>query len=375
MTDPGVVDEHFTPQAAPMRYFRRRRDVVEQAFSRVLEGDHAILGPELEAFEAAFSRYCGMAHCIGVGSGTEALHIALRAAGVGPGDEVVTVALTAAGTAQAISLCGATPVFVDVDPVTRCMDPDAAHAAIGPRTAAIVPVHLYGYPADIRPLADLAEKNGLFLLEDCAQAHGARRDGRHVGSLSHAAAFSFYPTKNLGCIGDGGAVLTGDAALAARLRSLRAYGWDGPERVSMSVAGNSRLDEAQAAILSALLPFLDEENARRRTIADVYRDRLDGAAVMPPDHPGAVWHQFAIEHRRRDELAGFLLEAGIGTAVHYTPPLHFQPAFQSGRRPDLPVTERLSAQLLSLPIQADAVGGHTGRITDAVLARANACPM
>ena len=354
------------PQAAPAERIARFRGEIAAAIDRVVRSDRYILGPAVEEFEAAFAAYLGVEHCVGVGTGTDAIALALRGLGIGPGDEVITTALTAAGTAQAILLCGARPRFVDVDPVTRCIDPDAVEAAITPRTAAIVPVHLFGHPAPILRLMALAERHGLAVVEDCAHAHGAMVEARKLGSFGHAAAFSFYPTKNLGGIGDGGAVVCGDAALGGRIRSLRCYGWD-DERVSRQAAGNSRLDEMQAAVLSVLLTHLDEGNAERRALAERYRRCLDGLSVgLPPDDPGAVFHQFAITCDDRERLRRTLQEADIATAVHYCPPLHEHPAFHDAGAPGLPRTEALSRALLSLPIQPEVAAPHFSRIVDGI---------
>lgn len=354
------------PQAAPLLRHQRFRGEIDDALNRVLGGNHAILGPEVMAFECEFALYCGMNHATGVASGTDALHLSLKAAGIGPGDEVLVPALTAAGTAQAVCLAGATPVYVDVDPHTRCMDPEAANAAIGPETAAIILVHLYGHPADANKFAALATCHGLFLLEDCAQAHGAEQHGRKVGSFGHAAAFSFYPTKNLGALGDGGAVVTSDAALADKVRMLRNHGWVDAGRVSQVVAGNSRLDEIQAAILRVLLLHLDEGNTERTRLAHDYRQELDGFVALPDNKLGSVWHQFVIEVENRAAVIKALAKEGIGSTVHYHPPLHHQPALSPATPVSLPHTERLSREVLSLPIQPEAVGRKLPQIADAV---------
>jgi len=358
----------FVPQAAPGLRFERYRTEIDTAIARTLDKGQYVLGPAVEAFEAAFAQWLGVRHCVGVNSGTDALGFALRALGIGEGDEVIAPSLTAAGTALAILHCGAEPCFADVDPLTRCLDPRAFKAAIGPRTAAVIPVHLYGHPADMPAIMAIAERHGLAVIEDCAQAAGAHMNGRKAGSFGRAAAFSFYPTKNLGAVGDGGAVVTCDAALAEKLRRLRAYGWEDERRISVSLGFNSRLDELQAAILTALLNHVDEGNCERRAIAARYREALRGGAIaLPCDHPGAVYHQFAVESGDRDALMkGLCDEAGIGTAVHYFPPLHEQPVFSAAAGAPLPETERLSRQLLSLPIQPEIAGRHFDRIVEAV---------
>ena len=364
----GADPPDTVPQAAPQRRIARFRREVDAAVASALGGDAYILGPAVEAFERAFAARAGLAHCVGVASGTDALALALRALGVGPGDEVIAPALTFSGTAQAVLHCGATPRFADVDPATRCLDPAAAAAAVGPRTAAIVPVHLFGHPADMPALMALAGRHGLAVVEDCAQSHGATLGGRKLGTFGHAAAYSFYPTKNLGCVGDGGAVLTGDDRLAGRLRAMRNYGFEGRDRVSRSLGFNSRLDEIQAAILSALLPHLAAGNAERRAVAARYRALLAGVPGLglPPDDPGCVYHQFAVAHPDRDGLMRHLARAGIGGAVHYAPGLHLHPAFSGGAGAPLPATEALSDTLLSLPVQPEVAADAVERVARAV---------
>lgn len=353
-------------QAAPQRRIARFRPEIDAALGEILSGSHYILGPAVGRFEAAFAAHEGRSYGVGVGSGTDALALALRGLDVGPGDDVVTAALTFAGTAQAILQVGAVPRFAEVDPWTRCITPETVEAAITPRTAAIVPVHLFGHPSDMEGLTSLARRRGLVVVADCAQSHGARLGDRMLGSYGDAAAYSFYPTKNLGCVGDGGAVLTSDPALDARLRSLREYGFSDGVRVSRALGFNSRLDAVQAAILTVLLPQLAEQNRHRRNLAASYRRGLAGLAGigLPPDAEGAVYHQFAITHAARDDLALALGDRGIRTAVHYHPPLHHHPAFRSDGA--LPVTERLAANLLSLPIQPEVAEGHVAGIVAAL---------
>jgi dTDP-4-amino-4,6-dideoxygalactose transaminase len=328
------------------------REEIDAAIARVLERGWFILGPEVEAFEAEFAAYCGARYGIGVGSGTEALHLALWACGVGPGDEVITVAHTAVPTINAISLTGARPVFVDVDPATYTMDPAAAAAAVTPRTRALLPVHLYGHPADMAPLRELAERHGLWLIEDAAQAHGARYRGARVGTLGHLAAFSFYPTKNLGAYGDGGMVVTNDATLAGRVRRLRNYGQS--DRYHHEVLGlNSRLDELQAAVLRVKLRHLDAWTAARRERAARYTAAL-GRAIPPAEAPWAqhVYHLYVVRVPQRAAVQEALARAGIGTLIHYPVPAHLQRAyaFLGVARGSLPVTERLAEEVLSLPL-------------------------
>ena len=355
------------PFAAPMRRFRRYGADVEAALNRVLAGDDAILGRHVESFEDAFARAIGARHAIGVASGTDALRLALQACGIGAGDEVLVPALTAPATAQAVLLTGASPVYVDVEPDRRAMDPQAAADAIGPRTAAILPVHLFGVPANIAALHNLAIRKNLILIEDCAQAHGCTVAGRPVGTFGHAAAFSFYPTKNLGCIGDGGAVVTNDDALADRVRALRNYGWKSPTRISEMVAGPSRLDELQAAVLLAILPHLHDGNMERIAIAQQYRRQLDGRVTLPEDLPGSVWHQFVVEVDNRKQVRHALDQLGIGTGIHFDPPLHRHPALAAQRPTALAVTERLCGRVLSLPIQPEVVGERVEEVADALL--------
>jgi dTDP-4-amino-4,6-dideoxygalactose transaminase len=360
------------PRADPARRFATRRAEIDRALARVLGSGQFILGEEVAHFETEFANYLGTRHVVGVGSGTQALSFALAAVGVRPGDEVVTVAMTFVATAVAIESVGAKPVFVDVDPETRCMDPGALSAAIGFATTAILPVHLHGIPAAMEAIGALAERHGLAVVEDCAQSHGASINGRRTGTFGHAAAFSFYPTKGLSGLGDGGAVATNDAAVAARLRRMRNYGLDESGR-SIEQGTNGRLDELQAAILRVLLPDLDQQNAQRRALSAEYRARLAGAAVgLPPADNGAVYHQYAVTLDQRDAVRQRLLaQHGIDTGIHYPLAVHQHPHFMAPVA--LPVTERLARQFLSLPIQPEVATSQVGRIADAVLESVNAC--
>jgi dTDP-3-amino-3,4,6-trideoxy-alpha-D-glucose transaminase len=323
---------------------------------RVLDSGRYVLGPEVEAFEAELAAWAGAAHAVGVASGTDALTIALRALGVGPGDEVVVPALTFYATAEAVVHAGAVPVFCDVDPETYVMTPATAEPVIGERTKALLPVHLFGNPAPMDPLRELAETRGLRLLGDAAQAAGARLGEKSVGCLGDAAAFSFFPSKNLGGFGDGGAILTGDAEVAAAARRLRAHG-SGDRRVHTEVGYNSRLDELQAAGLRVLLPHLDEWTAARRRVAGLYAESGLGKAVrLPVETAGgsSCFHLYVVCGDRRDELAAGLAERGIEARSYYTVPLHRQPAMapylDSAKGTELPVSERLAAESLALPM-------------------------
>jgi dTDP-4-amino-4,6-dideoxygalactose transaminase len=340
---------------------------LEAAIERVISSGNFILGPEVEAFEEEFAAYCGAAHCVATGSGTDAIQLALSARGVGPGDEVVTVSHTAVPTAFAVALCGATPVFVDIDPETHTIDPVGAAGAIGPATRALLPVHLYGQCADMDPLRALADAHGLVLVEDACQAHGATYRGRRAGTLGDAGCFSFYPTKNLGAYGDGGAVVTDDAELAARLRQLRTHGLAGGY-VHHGPAGNSRLDELQAAVLRVKLPHLDGWNTARRRLAGAYADRLLDLPVTVPtaaDWGEHVFHLYVIRTPRRDELLRHLTESGVAAAVHYPVPAHRQPPY-AGAPADLPVTEAYADQLLTLPLYPELREDQVARVADLV---------
>ena len=329
---------------------------VDAAIQRVLQSGHYILGPEVAAFEKEFAAAIGTAHCIGVGNGLEAIHIALRARGIGPGDTVITVSHTSVATVMAIELAGARPLLVDIDPVSYTLDPAKFEATLraNPGVKALILVHLYGQPA-APACVEIARQHGLFVLEDCAQAHGSATAGRTTGTWGDAAAFSFYPTKNLGAIGDGGAILTNDAALAARVRRLHQYGWQ--ERYISHESGmNSRLDELQAAILRAKLPTLRADNARRAALAAIYTQALRGTVYTPPAPPADtthVYHQYVIRAPRRDALAQALTARGIPWAIHYPQPVHLQPAY-AGRvalgAGGMAATERASQEILSLPL-------------------------
>jgi dTDP-3-amino-3,4,6-trideoxy-alpha-D-glucose transaminase len=322
---------------------------IRPAVDRVLSSGRYILGPELDAFEAHFAAYIGVRHAVGVASGTDAIELALRAGGVRPGDEVITVSHTALATVCAVERAGATPVLVDINPMTYTMDPTQVEAAITSRTAAVLPVHLYGQVADMTALEAIARRHGLLLVEDCAQAHGAMHQGRKAGSMGKLGAFSFYPTKNLGAYGDAGAVVTDDADLAARVRRLRNYGQEEPYQQG-EPGINSRLDELQAAILTVKLQHLDEHNELRRRLATTYRDAITGVTLPAVgEHDRHVYHLFVVRHTSRDAMRAWLEQRGVGTAVHYPKAIHQQPAYRH-LRGQLPVTERAVGEIISLPM-------------------------
>jgi len=330
-------------------------DELEAAFKRVLHSGWYILGSETANFEKNFAAYCGSAHGIGVANGLDAIFMILKGYGIGPGDEVIVPSNTFIATWLAVSHCGATPVPVEPVEATYNIDPSRIEAAITPRTKAIMPVHLYGQPADMPAIMAIAAKHNLKVIEDSAQAHGARCHGKLAGQLGHAAAFSFYPGKNLGALGDGGAVTTGDDALADSIRTYRNYG--SKVKYYNDVAGfNSRLDEVQSAILDVKLKSLDADNAQRRAIAAVYDRELAGlpGLILPavPAWAEPVWHLYVIRHAQRDALAKALAEQGIGTIVHYPVPPHLQPAYahMGYKQGDFPIAEAIHREVLSLPM-------------------------
>ena len=347
------------------------REEIDAAIARVLDSGWYILGPEVEAFEAEFAGYCQADHAIGLANGLDALHLALRAMDVGPGDEVIVPSNTYIATWLAVSQCGAVPVPVEPDPATHNIDPARIEAAITPRTKVILPVHLYGQPVDLDPILAIARKHGLRVLEDGAQAHGARYKGRRIGGHGDAVAWSFYPGKNLGALGDGGAVTTNDAQIADRLRVLRNYG----SRVKYvnEVAGyNSRLDPLQAAVLRVKLAHLDAWNARRTALAQVYLDGLrDTGLVLPhvPDWAQPAWHLFVVRHRQRDDLQRALAEAGIGSLIHYPIPPHKQQAYaETGYPADaFPLANRLAEEVLSLPMGPQMGAGDVDTVVAALI--------
>jgi dTDP-4-amino-4,6-dideoxygalactose transaminase len=329
------------------------REETASAAARVIDTGEFILGREVERFEEEFARYCGCEHGVGVDSGTSALELALRAYGIGAGDEVMAPANTFIATALAISCTGATPVLVDVNAASHTLDATRLEAAITNRTKAIIPVHLYGQPADMDPILDVARRRELVVIEDACQAHGARYRERRVGALGHAAAFSFYPSKNLGACGDGGIVVTNDKDAAKVLRMLRNYGQE--KKYYHVVRGyNHRLDNLQAALLRIKLKYLDDWNNARRFLADFYSRLLKDVVLTPePAHySDPVWHLYVIQVKNRDGLQAYLGERGIATAIHYPTPIHLQPAYRDlgYQRGDFPITERAADRVLSLPM-------------------------
>ena len=330
------------------------RSELEEAFRRVLDSGWYVLGSEVEAFEKEYAEYCEAEHCVGVGNGLDALHLALLAMNVGPGDEVIVPSNTYIATWLAVSQCGATPVPVEPDETTFNIDPALIEAAITPRTKAILPVHLYGQPADLDPIFAMAAKYGLKVLEDAAQAHGARYKGKRIGGHGVAVAWSFYPGKNLGALGDGGAVTTNDGEIAERIRLLRNYG--SRVKYANEVRGfNTRLDPIQAGFLRAKLKHLDRWNEQRRVIATRYLEGLsksDFATPCVPEWAEPVWHVFVVRNQGRDQVQKHLNAAGIGTLVHYPVPPHLQAAYRDlgFRKGRFPISERIHSEVLSLPM-------------------------
>jgi dTDP-4-amino-4,6-dideoxygalactose transaminase len=362
------------PQTSPLAAYLSNRTALDEAIHRVLSAGRYILGEETTAFERQFADYIGIPHAVGVGNGTEALHLALRGLGIGPGHEVITVSHTAVATVAAIEMCGATPVLVDIHPESYTMDVASLEKARSDRSKAIVPVHLYGQPCDLEEITRFARKHELYVIEDCAQSHGAIYRGQRTGSWGHAAAFSFYPTKNLGCLGDGGAITTQDPSLCEKLKGLRQYGWD-ENRISRCPGWNSRLDELQAAVLRVKLARLEESNKRRIQIARTYYDLLNRIPELTLPSPTAgtthVYHQYVVrcaDPSVRNRLMHFLSGQGIQTAVHYPVPVHLQPAYVH-RLPgsdSLPVTEKVVGRIVSLPMFPELTDEEVARVAKAI---------
>lgn len=346
------------------------RAAIDRAIARVLDRGYFILGPEVDAFEKELASAMGMKDAVAVGNGTDALILALEARGIRPGDEVITSPMSAAFSALAICRLGAIPVFGDVDPVTLNLDPATIEARITPRTRAILPVHLYGHPADLDPIMAIAREHELEVIEDACQAHGARYKGRPVGSLAGIGALSFYPTKNLGGFGDGGAILVDDPETARTLRQLRNGGQS--ERYQHERVGtNSRLDEMQAAVLRELLQTLDAETSRRREIAERYLEAFRGLPLGLPDEQGyarAVYHLFVVRHPRRSAFMAALEARGVGTLIHYPVALHLQRAFASlgGKPGDRPQVEAAAQEIVSLPVYPELTDDQVGVVIAAV---------
>ena len=360
------------PCSSPLAQYQSYKAKIDAAILSVLERGRYILGEEVKYFEAEFAAYLGVRFAVGVGTGTDALHIALRACDIGPGDEVITVSHTAVATVAAIELCGATPVLVDIEPDYYTLDPSKLEAAIGPNTKAVIPVHLYGQPVDLASILEIARRRGLRVIEDCAQAHGATYHGRRVGSWGDIGCFSFYPTKNLGALGDGGVVATNEPKLADRVSLLREYGW--AERyVSHTPGWNSRLDEIQATTLRVKLPCLDADNAARAVLAAGYDKGLACLPVVTPKkRPGVthVYHLYAVRSARRNELQDFLKSHEVGALVHYPVPVHLQPAYRGRLRgsQDLPETERAAHEVLSLPMYPELADSELHTVIAAIRA-------
>lgn len=340
---------------------------IEAAVHRVIERGWFVLGPEVEAFEHEFAQASGAARAVGVGTGTDAIMLVLKALGVGPGDEVITSPLSAAYTALAIMMTGARPVFADIDPARLTLDPAAVAAAVTSRTAAIVPVHIYGQAADMSAIEAIAARHHLAIVEDCCQAHLATAAGRPVGTIGVAGAFSFYPTKNLGALGDGGAVITNDDALADRLKRLR-NGGQTTRYHHVEPGVNTRLDEMQAAILRVRLPKLREWTETRRALAGRYRQALSGAPITVPAEldAGHVYHLFPIRSTAREALQRHLDGAGIGTLIHYPVPIPRQPALEDMEPTQCPVADVVCAEVVSLPLHPALPPADVDRVAEAV---------
>lgn len=368
--------EHKTiPVASPLAAYLAQKEEIDAAVHRVLDSGWYVLGEEVRRFEEEFAAFTGCRFAIGVANGTDAIQLALRACGIGANDEVITVSNTAVATVAAIDLVGATPILVDVREDTFLIDVDGIEAAVRarPSVRAIVAVHLFGHPAPMDAILGLAHRHELIIVEDCAQAHGATFRGRPAGSMGHIAAFSFYPTKNLGALGDGGAVTTSDEGLAEKVRMLRQYGWR-VRYISDACGMNSRLDELQAAVLRVRLRHLTAGNARRREIAAMYDEACASSGLIGPavlegcDH---VYHQYVVRSRERDRLRAHLQTHGVQTAILYPVPIHFQPGY--AKRvcvfgDALPVTERLVHEILSLPMYPELSGGDVDCVVTAIQA-------
>jgi len=364
------VYNHQIPVANPLAAYLARKTEIDSAIHRVLHSGWYILGPEVEAFEAEFAAFLKIRHVLGVGNGTDALEIALRAVDVQAGDEVIVPSHTAVATAAAVKAIGATPVFADVDPVRKCIDRARLEELLSEKTKALIVVHIYGQPADMAPLAAFTDRHGIVLIEDCAQSCGAEIQGRATGTWGDVAAFSFYPTKNLGALGDGGAVATKNSDLAQRIRELRQYGWT--ERyVSSSHGLNSRLDELQAAVLRVRLGYLSQENERRRQIADRFTASIQSKGIVPPADIAQTLHAmhlYVVEANDRHSFRTYLSDNGIHTALHYPLPVHLQPAFNVSpqTRGSLTATESLVQKIVTLPLYPELTEPEVSQICEAL---------
>ncbi len=341
---------------------------MDAAYKRVMDSGTYIMGSEVDHFEKEFAAYSNVSHCVGVGNGLDALTLLLRAYGIGAGDEVIVPSNTFIATWLAVSQCGAKPVPVEPDPVSHNMDPARIEKAITPRTRAIMPVHLYGQVADMDPIMEIAARFGLVVIEDAAQSQGALYKGRKAGGLGHAAGTSFYPGKNLGAMGDAGAVLTNDAEIAAKVRKLRNYG--STVKYEHTEAGyNTRLDELQAAFLREKLRVLDAWNQKRQLVAKKYTEALQGTGLtLPQGSPwgGDVWHLYVVVTAQRDALHQYLASRGIGTVIHYPKPPHLQGCYAEYSQTSLPVAEQLAGQVLSLPMSPDLTDAEVQEVIDSV---------
>ena len=369
----------LTPLAVPFNDLKPKvaahRAAIDRAIARVLDSGYFILGPEVDAFEQELAAALGGQNAVSVANGTDAIMLALEARGIGPGDEVITSPMSAAFSALAISRLGATPVFGDIDPKTMNLDPSTIESLITKKTRAVLPVHLYGHPADMDPIMEIAGRHNLVVVEDACQAHGARYRSQPVGGIAGLGALSFYPTKNLGGFGDGGAILVSDGAEASLLRKLR-NGGQSAKYQHERLGTNSRLDEIQAAILRELLLTLDAETLRRRAIAERYFEAFRGLPLgLPEEHSyaRAVYHLFVVRHPRRSGFMAALKERGIGTLIHYPIALHLQGAYASlgGKRGDRPVVEKAADEIVSLPLYPELTDPQVGAVISAVRETAN----
>lgn len=371
-----MLTSSFLAPADPKANYLAHKEEIDQAIRRVLDSGWYILGQEGKAFEQEFADYLGVSHGVGVGNGTDALEVALRACDIGFGDAVITVSHTVVATVAAIELVGAMPVLVDIDPTTFTLNPNRLEDTIrkhqGSRIKAIIPVHLYGHPADMPAIMEIARRHDLYVIEDCAQSHGAAIKGRKTGAWGDLAAFSFYPTKNLGALGDGGAVVTDNADLAQKLRLIREYGWQ-RRYISEMPGMNTRLDEIQAAVLRVKLQYLDEENNQRRQLGEIYNSCLADTDLVLPEvgqDVETVYHQYVVKSAERDNLRDFLKDNAVGTLIHYPVPVHRQPAYQdrvaigSG---GLQVTEKVVGEILSLPMYPQMINAQAQQVADLIV--------